>query len=42
MSGLDIAYNGKQLIKEVVHNVSKDNISEANSVSFSTSFSYKF
>ena len=42
MSGLDIAYHGKQLIKEVVHNVSKDNISDANSVPFSTSFSYKF
>jgi C-terminal processing protease CtpA/Prc len=42
MSGLDIVYNGKQMIKEAVHNISKYKVSDSNSVSFSRSCSYKF
>jgi hypothetical protein len=42
MSGLDIAYNGKELIKEAVPDVSKYKVSDWNSVTFSASFSYKF
>ncbi|MDO6739754.1 MULTISPECIES: aspartyl protease family protein [Polaribacter] len=46
MSGLDVVYNGKQLIKE--QNINRyidgynQNVSSNNSVSFITSFSYKF
>lgn len=42
MSGLDIVYNGKQMIKEAVHNISKYKVSDRNSVSFIRSCSYKF
>ncbi|MFY9243298.1 MAG: aspartyl protease family protein [Polaribacter sp.] len=46
MSGLDVVYNGKQLIKEEETKTYSDaysqNVETNNSVSFITSFSYKF
>jgi len=42
MSGLDIVYNGKQLVKEVKSDISKYKLSDKNSVTFFTDFSYKF
>lgn len=46
MSGLDVVYNGKQLIREsiVVNNISSyhQNIESDNSINFISSFSYKF
>ena len=42
MSGLDIVYNGKQLIQEVQQDISNYKLSGNNSVSFFTNFSYKF
>ena len=42
MSGLDIVYNGKQLVREVTQDISNYKLSEKNSVTFFTNFSYKF
>jgi len=42
MSGLDIVYNGKQLIREEKQDISNYKLSEKNSVTFFTNFSYKF
>ncbi|MDG1398570.1 MAG: PDZ domain-containing protein [Polaribacter sp.] len=46
MSGLDIVYNGKQLVKEEevqdFTDAYNQNIESINSVSFITNFSYKF
>ncbi len=42
MSGLDIVYNGKQLVKEVKSDISKYKLSDKSSVTFFTNFSYKF
>ena len=42
MSGLDIMYNGKQLIREETQDISNYKLSEKNSVTFFTNFSYKF
>jgi hypothetical protein len=42
MSGLDIIYNGKQLVREEAQDISNYKLSEKNSVTFFTNFSYKF
>jgi len=46
MSGLDVVYNGKQLVREedvrTVSDAFNQNINQNNSVNFISSFSYKF
>ncbi|WP_299670895.1 aspartyl protease family protein [uncultured Polaribacter sp.] len=46
MSGLDIIYNGKKLVKEEVTKISRDSynnqVDSNNTISFVTNFSYKF
>ncbi|MFQ3297403.1 MAG: membrane-associated protease RseP (regulator of RpoE activity) [Polaribacter sp.] len=42
MSGLDIVYNGKQLIKEEEPDLSRNKFSKKNAVTFMTNYSYKF
>ena len=42
MSGLDIIYNGKQLVREEAQDISNYKLSEKNSVTLFTNFSYKF
>tara|TARA_B110000503_G_C7082571_1_gene385829 strand:+ start:409 stop:867 length:459 start_codon:yes stop_codon:yes gene_type:complete len=42
MSGLDVVYNGKQLVEEVETDIFKYKLSDKNSVTFFTDFSYKF
>ena len=42
MSGLDIVYNGKQLIREETQDISNYKLSDKSSATFFTNFSYKF
>jgi C-terminal processing protease CtpA/Prc len=42
MSGLDVVYTGKQLVKEVESDFTKYKLAKNNSVTFITNFSYKF
>ena len=42
MSGLDVVYNGKELVKEEEQDISKYKLSGKNSVTFFTNFSYNF
>ena len=42
MSGLDIIYNGRELVKEAAPDFSKYKLSENHSITFFTNFSYKF
>ena len=42
MSGLDIVYNGKQLVEEIVPDISNYRPRKNNLVTFSTAYSYQF